>query len=951
MQKRLRILLTCLAAFAASHLSAQDHLLITEFVVTPTAGEFIEIYNPTDQTIDLSNYYVTDATFAGGDTYYYNTVLGDGGGGGFNDFNARFPDGASIAPGEFQTISLPGSDDFMSEYGILPTYELYEDGDAADDVPDMRDATEGSIAGPDNSPDRLSSFSTEEVLILYYWDGNSDLVQDVDYVVWGDKSEAVDKTGVSVDGPDDGEEASTYADDTSIADQTVVDTENDGDGGPHDFGNSAQRKLEVEDLEEWSGGNGITGHNETSENTSWKGGIWSINEPPTPGRRALTPYAPADSLTIADVQFVRAADIGPNAEDDSPFTGDTLEVTGVMMQGARDIFLGSRWGGFIQDLRGGPWSGFFIIQNDTSGDGVEGTLITAAEPGDLIRAKGVMSEFPIGPMTPSISQFALITSPVTPIEFIEFGVGLPDTILLTPGDLGSDAGGNGADPQLSERWESTLVRFEGLTVLANGLPGNTLSASDESGTIILDDYFNAVSTTVTNNAGVWPGLPPGTQINVVGFVRGGSSQGFVTINPRSLDDIEIASAPPEISNISRDPVVPTSADAVTISATITDAQTAVASANLQYRVDGGAFTSMAMTDDGGGSWSSSIPAQTDGAFIEFFLEAADDQGDATTAPGDTSMAKFFYFVRDGGLTIKDVQFVPNPTASDASSFANLEVTVTGIVTTDTTDFSFYWIQDGTDPWSGVWINDNVNQVVPGDEVTVTGTVQENFGATRINATNVVVNSSGNPVPEPVIVQTGDIRTGGSMAEAYEGMLIQTAAVTVSNPFADGGSNFGEFVIDDGSGGVRVDDLGNFRGNLDTLFTQDQNLMFVRGVHHYSFNQHKIEPRNDMDIGFDTAVGDDILPETFDLAQNYPNPFNPSTSISYSVAQASNVQITIYNIMGQRVRTLIDNTKAPGRYTIQWNATNDAGLRVSSGVYFYKMIAGDFVRTNKMLLMK
>lgn len=116
--------------------SSDPEVLLNEVVVTPTAGEFIEIYNPTGSAVDLSDFYLTDATFAGGSVYYYNIVTGsDAGGGGFGDFHARFPDGASIGAGEYQTIALAGSDGFSAEYGIAPTYELYEDGVSADAVP------------------------------------------------------------------------------------------------------------------------------------------------------------------------------------------------------------------------------------------------------------------------------------------------------------------------------------------------------------------------------------------------------------------------------------------------------------------------------------------------------------------------------------------------------------------------------------------------------------------------------------------------------------------------------------------------------------------------------------------------------------------------------------------------------------------------------------------------
>jgi len=158
------------------------HLLITEFVVTPTEGEFIEIFNPNDVAVDLSNYYITDATFANGGVFYYKIVTGNGGGGGFGDFNARFPAGSSIGPGEHQTLALSGSANFLTTYGVEPTYELYEDDAAPDAIPDMEEATSGSIGGQGG----LSN--SGEVLVLYYWDGMSDLVQDVDYVVWGDEA-------------------------------------------------------------------------------------------------------------------------------------------------------------------------------------------------------------------------------------------------------------------------------------------------------------------------------------------------------------------------------------------------------------------------------------------------------------------------------------------------------------------------------------------------------------------------------------------------------------------------------------------------------------------------------------------------------------------------------------------------------------------------------------------
>lgn len=94
-----------------------------------------------------------------------------------------------------------------------------------------------------------------------------------------------------------------------------------------------------------------------------------------------------------------------------------------------------------------------------------------------------------------------------------------------------------------------------------------------------------------------------------------------------------------------------------------------------------------------------------------------------------------------------------------------------------------------------------------------------------------------------------------------------------------------------------------------------------------------------------------LPKEFDIRQNYPNPFNPTTVIQYALPKTSFVKITIYNVLGQRVRNLVDEEQGPGYKKIHWDGRDDAGVEVSSGVYFYRIKAGDFVECKKMTLLK
>jgi len=94
-----------------------------------------------------------------------------------------------------------------------------------------------------------------------------------------------------------------------------------------------------------------------------------------------------------------------------------------------------------------------------------------------------------------------------------------------------------------------------------------------------------------------------------------------------------------------------------------------------------------------------------------------------------------------------------------------------------------------------------------------------------------------------------------------------------------------------------------------------------------------------------------VPYTFDLRQNYPNPFNPSTVVNYSLERKCHVSISVFNILGQKVKNLVDEELETGAYRAVWDGADDQGNQVASGVYFYKMAAGDFVETRKMVLMR
>ncbi|MGH7492818.1 MAG: CHRD domain-containing protein [bacterium] len=310
--------LICLCA-AWPALGQNDHLLITEFVVTPTNGEFIEIFNPTSANVDLSHYYLTDDN-ASNNNDYVKVVNGAAALTlAAADFLVKFPDGASIAPGEAQTIAFSDTA-FARVYGKSASYEINSSNIGVTDMTAIVVRTNASLT------------NAAEVIVLFRWDGQADLVQDADYVVWGtgNLSVAVDKTGSSIDGPDADSDSSAYQNDTPIGNQAVVNADDGGDSQPHSIGASAARNA-FEAGETLTGGNGITGHDETSENLSFAGGSWILNAAPTPGSvpEALKRQPVANFVaTLSGAQEVPPINTPAGGQLTATLTEDQLVITG-----------------------------------------------------------------------------------------------------------------------------------------------------------------------------------------------------------------------------------------------------------------------------------------------------------------------------------------------------------------------------------------------------------------------------------------------------------------------------------------------------------------------------------------------------------------------------------------------------------------------------------------------
>ncbi|MDP6155401.1 MAG: lamin tail domain-containing protein [Candidatus Thermoplasmatota archaeon] len=252
-----------------------DHLLLSEVCVTPSTGEFIEIYNPTEGAISLDNYFIADIID------YYNIVNTSTG---FNhtyatDFLVSFPVSSTIPSGGYQVMAM-NSTDFIAEYsGTVPNYCI-----EGVESPHMND-TFGFMGGSAGLTDG------GETVVLFYWDGTSDQIKDVDIVWWG-SSDAykIDKSSVSIDSEYDGDGAtSNYNNDAS----TYPPIKN----GAHSSGNSFNRTVKVEPEEVQNGGNGKTGHDETTENLT---ASWSSNTEANP-MTTVPPRSPPNIRSVVQI--------------------------------------------------------------------------------------------------------------------------------------------------------------------------------------------------------------------------------------------------------------------------------------------------------------------------------------------------------------------------------------------------------------------------------------------------------------------------------------------------------------------------------------------------------------------------------------------------------------------------------------------------------------------------
>ena len=611
-------------------------------------------------------------------------------------------------------------------------------------------------------------------------------------------------------------------------------------------------------------------------------------------------FAQYPLVDISTIQFIDDVDLAVD-NDLSYIDGDTVRIQGVVTFDPCNYALsssGSRMGTMLQDTAGGPWSGVHVLidpgaigfsSSDPLKDLNDAVLfIDNFAVGNIVECTGIVSNFA------GNTQVVLLPIPSTVVGFTS-GLPTPELVTVDSFQVSDGSGGQLITRITGEQYEGLYVELQNVKV-ANVTPsgdryfwdvtdgaGNELSIRDMSGFVRNGTNDDECPDWIDGTPGVsntpFTFTPPVIGSNL-SFIRGRiveyTVSGIARYGLAPDDSLEIGpvvTSPPVISGITRDPVVPASTDAVTITAIINDTDGSITGAELNYSVGLGntSFTTVAMSSSGGDTWTGTIPATgPDSTYVNFWIRATDDQGLVTDAPDSLATGSFYIVYDDGINSIVRIQNTPNQ--SGASIFAGDSIpsmSVEGVITAGPQLFDLnspLAMQDGTAPWSGIIIEptgtDGTGDLFRGDRIRVTsGRILEQFGVTVLTDITFDLLSANNPIPTPVTTLNPDSLDAQvfDQSEAYEGMFVRFNNAFVTDRFPDSPGDFGEWRINtvdvDGTG-VRVDDRSpeiSSSFNEDSL-TDGQNLAFIQGILWYSFGNVKLIPRNRDDIdGFNTGA--------------------------------------------------------------------------------------------------
>jgi hypothetical protein len=705
---------------------------------------------------------------------------------------------------------------------------------------------------------------------------------------------------------------------------------------------------------------------------------------------------------------------------------DTIEIVGQIIMPIKYItFTGV--GGYNFILRdtaqsgNGAWKSIFV-RTGTAADTLafynNTPSLTALNPGDIIRIRGYVDEYPTNSLAsytefvPIAGAFVASAEMSTCIEYIDTWP-VPKADTVSAGQFMNGVyttSGTNIKSSTGEQWEDCYVQLTHLQVSSfvnttNGTFSMQDASHNEIATMDGSKFFTLRTGAPTGSPLPYRD-PTSTYVmpsvgQIIDTIRGyiatnsgsDANRGY-RIYPVFKGDIVFGAVYPALSTHRRNPIAltPTDSAIITVKSYQQTGGSVPKAVLIHYSLNNGAWqiAKMLGPNAADSTYRGAIRPVGADTLVKYFVTSDDSVGHLSTyanaaggsAWNDTSLGCFFYYVRNRALTIQDVQYTPF--ANGTSGLLGAAVTITGIVTADTSDLNInstsgttpWYIQTGNAPWNGIWVygtNTQLNALKKGDSVSVYGSVQEYLDGTsgsigrvtRIYDTTVTVLSSGHTVPAPVVTTTGALAAanGAATTEPYEGMLVRVNNVTIST-LSPTYSDSTEYAVTDGSGELIIRSYESKSKYapapriIDTLLGksvflhQGDKFSYIQGVLYFSYNQYKIVPRSNSDFGTYTPfvsgiqTGNGTVPTKFALGQNYPNPFNPSTKIEFDLPVSGTTTLKIYNILGQEIASLVNGYRAAGHVSVTFDAS-----RFSSGVYIYRLQSASGSITKRMVLLK
>ncbi len=711
----------------------------------------------------------------------------------------------------------------------------------------------------------------------------------------------------------------------------------------------------------------------------------------------------AQTYTYVDVNqisFVDSTSLA-NCNDSSVYLGDTVVTRGIVVTDGNLSEVSS------SSITGGsrPFIAIVDTANDGSPGAFKGAVIMGADPtsnpvsdienaiaGDIIEITAIITAFNgLVQLQPLDANAVSVVGATTAPSYVNLSAGMLQ-----------DAQRQNILPT-GEQWEGSYVELENMTVVnvsvfsggsrceftVRDTAGNQVLVADRFLPMRLDGV-NTVNPNSPKSTGTLMVPAVGTVFKHIrgiifqdenGCAGGSSFAGGYEINPFDSTDFDIDSfPPPSIADVRISPTTVSDTDTVVVSAEIFDIDGMITGATLYYSGDpmamSAAFTAVPMVNTTGDEYTATIRKFGRDTIVRYYIEATDDSSFVSTAPytqAGKPLNTYDYEIMSEPLTIMDIQMVTDINV-DASTYVGQRVTVTGFATGSyqTGDLGYLYIQDTSAAhFSGIYIEGGPASILTinrGDEVTVTGCVEENFGFTQIDADTVFTTGNSYTV-QPIVVDPSNADFFGASAdslEVFEGVLLRYENPNGKVFVNDTTLNFAEYTVGSGKGatntarilaGRQVD--GQAQGSLDVSYINDTatygsalnvpavqvdtnfSMDYIDGILFYAFGNYKLTPRNNSDFS-NLIVSIETIEKSNVSSKVYPNP----------ASNLINVQIDQdYNFAKLNIQ-ILDMT---GRVVLDRNTSNHLTelnlISLEKGIYIMRIANGDELINSSKLILK